>query len=82
MISSIRTCCLLLFCNLFAAGFLHAHEVTLPPGFAAVLIAQELDPTAMALAPDGRIFILEKSDWSESWKRAIAQRSFFCPGGR
>lgn len=38
-----------------------AQEVNLPPGFAAVLVAQELDPTAMALAPDGRIFITEKS---------------------
>jgi len=32
----------------------------LPPGFAEVLVAQNLDPTAMALAPDGRIFITEK----------------------
>lgn len=33
----------------------------LPPGFAEILVAQDLDPTAMALTPDGRIFLLEKS---------------------
>lgn len=32
----------------------------LPPGFAEVLVAQGLDPTAMALAPDGRLFLTEK----------------------
>ncbi len=33
----------------------------LPPGFAREQIATGLDPTKMALAPDGRIFIAEKS---------------------
>ncbi|MCY7329696.1 MAG: PQQ-dependent sugar dehydrogenase, partial [Saprospiraceae bacterium] len=32
----------------------------LPPGFVEVPLATCLDPTAMALAPDGRIFITEK----------------------
>ncbi len=32
----------------------------LPEGFARVRLAEGLDPTAMALAPDGRIFIAEK----------------------
>ncbi len=32
----------------------------LPPGFVEVPLATGLDPTAMALAPDGRIFIAEK----------------------
>ena len=37
------------------------HAANLPPGFAEVLVAQNLDPTAMALSPDGRIFITEKN---------------------
>ncbi len=32
----------------------------LPPGFAQLLLADELDPTTMALTPDGRLFITEK----------------------
>ena len=32
----------------------------LPPGFVEVPLATGLDPTAMAMAPDGRIFITEK----------------------
>jgi glucose/arabinose dehydrogenase len=32
-----------------------------PAGFAAVQVAAGLDPTGMALAPDGRLFLLEKS---------------------
>jgi glucose/arabinose dehydrogenase len=32
----------------------------LPPGFAEVLVAANLDPVAMAAAPDGRIFLAEK----------------------
>lgn len=39
--------------NIFASN--------LPPGFAELLVAQDLDPTAMALAPDGRLFITEKN---------------------
>ena len=34
---------------------------TLPSGFAEVKIADNLDPTTMAFAPDGRLFLLEKS---------------------
>lgn len=45
---------------LFLFGNL-VNGATLPPGFAEVLVAQNLDPTAMALAPDGRLFILEKN---------------------
>lgn len=37
-----------------------ATAATLPPGFVEVPIATGLDPTAMAQAPDGRIFITEK----------------------
>ena len=61
MNSSIRTFCFFLVINLVFTGLLQAHEVVLPPGFAAVLVAQDLDPTAMAITPDGRIFITEKS---------------------
>lgn len=43
-------------------GHIHlTHASTLPPGFAELLIAQDLDPTAMALSPDGRLFVTEKS---------------------
>ncbi len=38
---------------------LDAHE--LPPGFAAIQIADGLDPVGMAIAPDGRIFFTEKN---------------------
>jgi glucose/arabinose dehydrogenase len=34
---------------------------TLPTGFVQVRLAQGLDPTAMAITPDGRIFITEKN---------------------
>jgi glucose/arabinose dehydrogenase len=49
------------------AGFILFKSLTftnaanLPPGFAEILIAQNLDPTAMALSPDGRLFITEKN---------------------
>ncbi len=39
---------------------LFSAAATLPPGFVEVPIATDLDPTAMAQAPDGRIFITEK----------------------
>ena len=42
----------------FTAYYLSA--ATLPPGFVEIPIATGLDPTAMAIAPDGRIFIAEK----------------------
>jgi glucose/arabinose dehydrogenase len=41
--------------------FSNAGLAQLPEGFAQVRIAEGLDPTSMALAPDGRIFITEKS---------------------
>ena len=37
-----------------------SQTATFPPGFAAVRLATGLDPVAMALAPDGRLFIAEK----------------------
>ncbi|MBK9337021.1 MAG: PQQ-dependent sugar dehydrogenase [Lewinellaceae bacterium] len=36
------------------------HAANLPPGFAEVAIAEGLNPTAMALAPDGSIFLAQK----------------------
>ncbi|MBK8968265.1 MAG: PQQ-dependent sugar dehydrogenase [Lewinellaceae bacterium] len=45
-------------CLLFVAELLPA--ANLPPGFVEVPVATGLDPTAMAQAPDGRIFITEK----------------------
>lgn len=38
-----------------------AQSVQLPPGFVALEIANGLDPVAMAIAPDGRLFIAEKN---------------------
>ncbi len=37
-----------------------SQNATFPPGFAAVQVAYDLDPVAIALAPDGRVFIAEK----------------------
>ena len=34
---------------------------TLPAGFASVQIADGLDPVDMAITPDGRVFLTEKS---------------------
>lgn len=39
---------------------LSAQSVTLPSGFAQSLAAEGLNPTGMALAPDGRIFLAQK----------------------
>lgn len=39
---------------------LSAQSVTLPSGFAQSLAAEGLNPTCMALAPDGRIFLAQK----------------------
>ncbi|MCB9263609.1 MAG: PQQ-dependent sugar dehydrogenase [Lewinellaceae bacterium] len=39
----------------------HLFAAQLPPGFAEEKIAEGLDPTAMTVAPDGRIFITEKN---------------------
>lgn len=47
----------LVFLSFFVVFNLHAN---LPPGFVEVPVATGLDPTAMAQAPDGRIFIAEK----------------------
>lgn len=38
-----------------------ARGANLPPGFVESLIAQDLDPTNIVLAPDGRVFITIKS---------------------
>ena len=38
-----------------------AHAATLPPNFAETRLATGLDPTGMEFAPDGRLFITEKS---------------------
>ena len=35
-------------------------STTLPPGFAETAVAEGLNPTSMALAPDGRIFLAQK----------------------
>lgn len=46
----------------FAIGFTSiVHAAELPPGFTEQLIAQNLDPTDIALLPDGRIFITFKN---------------------
>lgn len=39
----------------------HASAAELPVGFAETRIAQGLDPTALAIAPDGRLFLAEKN---------------------
>ncbi|MCF8244968.1 MAG: PQQ-dependent sugar dehydrogenase [Saprospiraceae bacterium] len=39
---------------------LFSQNASFPPGFAAVQVATGLDPVAFALAPDGRVFIVEK----------------------
>ena len=33
----------------------------LPSGFAETRLAQNLNPTGMAIAPDGRVFLLQKN---------------------
>jgi glucose/arabinose dehydrogenase len=39
-----------------------AHAATLPPGFAETLVTSGLvDPTAMAFAPDGRLFVCQQA---------------------
>lgn len=40
----------------------------LPPGFVQVQLADGLDPTAMSVAPDGRVFISEKSGRIRIWR--------------
>lgn len=51
-------CCLLFLC-VWNTSTLWATQ--LPEGFAEVEIAAGLDPVAMALAPDGRVFLAEKN---------------------
>ncbi len=53
--------CILLTCLLSISYLVPSQASTLPAGFAELLVAQNLDPTAMALAPDGRLFITEKN---------------------
>lgn len=45
---------------LLVTGIHEASAANLPPGFAEILIGQDLDPTTMALSPDGRLFVTEK----------------------
>ncbi|MEO1258153.1 MAG: PQQ-dependent sugar dehydrogenase [Bacteroidota bacterium] len=59
MIKGLKYCFLLFASFLFFKSYLAAHE--LPPGFAAIQVADGLDPVSMALAPDGRIFFTEKN---------------------
>lgn len=49
----------LLFFSLFCWSFAFAAQ--LPPGFVEEQIAQGLDPTTMAITPDGRVLIAEKN---------------------
>ncbi|MFN7117241.1 MAG: PQQ-dependent sugar dehydrogenase [Saprospiraceae bacterium] len=51
-------CCIVLIINLIYSTESLAQ---LPEGFAQVRVAERLDPTAMTMAPDGRIFITEKN---------------------
>ncbi len=44
----------------FFLGKALAQNAELPPGFAQAAVAEGLNPTAMALAPDGRIFLAQK----------------------
>jgi glucose/arabinose dehydrogenase len=44
---------------LFHSGYIFG--ITLPTGFVATQIADELDPVGMYIAPDGRLFFTEKS---------------------
>src|SRR6187402_2899213 len=60
MISTLRSSCTLILFSLVFPVLSFGHGANLPPGFAEVLVAQGLDPTAMALAPDGRLFLTEK----------------------
>jgi glucose/arabinose dehydrogenase len=48
----------LVVCFLFSVALLRAAGVK--PGYTKLLIAERLDPVAMAIAPDGRIFLAEK----------------------
>jgi glucose/arabinose dehydrogenase len=46
---------------LFVLGLATAHSATLPSGFAETRVATGLaNPTAMSVAPDGRIFVCEQ----------------------
>lgn len=48
-------------CLLLCNAFTFKTIAQLPEGFAQVRVAEKLDPTAMTIAPDGRIFITEKN---------------------
>lgn len=47
--------------SLIISFFSLCNAANLPPGFAEVQVASGLNPTAMALSPDGRIFIAQKN---------------------
>lgn len=50
-----------LFFAVFSCSILHVCEAQLPAGFVQYRVAEGLNPTDMAIAPDGRIFITEKN---------------------
>jgi glucose/arabinose dehydrogenase len=53
-----------LVCLLVLVAAAPASAATLPPGFDERVLADGLDaPTAVALAPDGRLFVAEKAAW-------------------
>src|SRR5690349_19623129 len=58
--SRVTATCLVICLSAFAA-LAPAAAATLPPGFTETLVAGGLlRPTAMAIAPDGRIFVCEQ----------------------
>lgn len=60
MSPAVRLATLTVFLSLFAVP--HARAATLPAGFVETLVASGLQaPTAMAFAPDGRLFVCEQA---------------------
>ncbi len=47
-------------CTMLSTGLNELHAASLPVGFTETRIAQELNPTTMAWAPDGRLFLAMK----------------------
>ena len=47
-------------CVLFCANFFSVQAATLPPGFTETIMTGLSRPTAMEIAPDGRIFVCEQ----------------------
>jgi glucose/arabinose dehydrogenase len=61
----------LFFLFLIIISFTPSLLAQLPPGFVQVQLADGLDPTAMTVAPDGRVFISEKSGRIRVWKKGV-----------